>query len=52
MELVRGSILHPYNLLTFFSAWAYYVKVELKLSVYESYISLRRFFGMKPIAIA
>lgn len=52
MELLRGSMLQPRNLLTFFSAWANYVRVELKLTVYEHYIRFRQFFGMKPLSMA
>ncbi|KZF25667.1 putative ubiquinone biosynthesis protein [Xylona heveae TC161] len=40
-----GSIFWPHNLFRLFGAWATYMRVELKLSLYEFYLSLRRGFG-------
>lgn len=47
MEIIsqNGGILRPSNLIRFLSAWGTYMRVELKLSVYEYYISLRRLVG-------
>ncbi|KAI9712525.1 MAG: hypothetical protein M1812_006834 [Candelaria pacifica] len=41
----HGSFLLPRNLLRLLSAWASYMKVEWKLSLYEYHISLRRLLG-------
>ncbi|KAF2673408.1 ABC1-domain-containing protein [Microthyrium microscopicum] len=51
LEGISGSVLWPRNLLRFLSAFARYARVELKLSVYESWLSLRRLMGMKPMVV-
>lgn len=45
-----GSILWPSNFFRLFGAWASFMRVEVKLSVYEYYISFRRFARLSPIA--
>jgi len=52
MEIIRGagSIFWPHNLLRLIAAWSSFMRVELKLSLYEHYISFRRFASLKPIA--
>ena len=45
-----GSILWPSRLVGLLGAWASFIRVEVKLSLYEYYISLRRFAGLSPVA--
>lgn len=47
IELIQehGSTLRPVNLFRFLRAWSSYMRVELKLSLYELYISIRRLTG-------
>ena len=47
LEIIRqrGSMLWPTNLFRLLGAWGSYMRVELKLSVYEYYLSLRRGLG-------
>lgn len=47
MELLsdRGSMFRPKNLWQFVRAWTSYMRVELKLSLYEYYLSIRRSLG-------
>ncbi|MCJ1308440.1 hypothetical protein MMC25_002093 [Agyrium rufum] len=47
----RGSFLWPSNMFRLFYAWASFMRVELKLSTYETYLSLRSALGMAPAAI-
>lgn len=51
METIRrtGSVLWPHNLFRLVTAWASFMRVELKLSLYEYYISFRRFAHLPPI---
>lgn len=48
MEKVRehGSILRPRNFLRFLHAWASYLRVEIKLEIYERWLSLRGRLGL------
>ena len=41
----RGSILWPHNLFRLLAAWTSFMRVEVKLSLYEYYISIRRLAG-------
>ena len=49
MELLRekgrGSVLWPRNLMQFVKAWGSYMKVEVKLSLYEYYLYIQRSLG-------
>ncbi|KAI9779793.1 MAG: hypothetical protein M1816_003329 [Peltula sp. TS41687] len=47
MEIIGqgGGLLRPGNWLRLLGAWMSYARIELKLSLYESYLSLRRRFG-------
>ncbi|KAL9121754.1 MAG: hypothetical protein Q9187_001694 [Circinaria calcarea] len=47
LEIIRrhGSVLWPSNLFRLLGAWGSYMRVELKLSIYEYYLSLRRGLG-------
>jgi len=53
MEIIRqhGSLLWPGNFVRSIRAWSSYMRVELKLSLYEYYLSIRRAFGMKQISM-
>lgn len=46
----NGSVLWPSNIFRLFGAWASFMRVEIKLSLYEYYISLQRFARLLPIA--
>lgn len=48
MEIIgqRGGLLRPGNWVRLLGAWMSYARIELKLSLYESYLSLRRLFGV------
>ena len=41
----RGSIFWPHNLFQLLAAWTSFMRVEVKLSLYEYYISIRRVAG-------
>lgn len=47
----HGSILWPMNLARLLLAWASYMRVELKLSAYETYLSMRRHLGFAPVEL-
>ncbi|KAF2086134.1 ABC1 family protein [Saccharata proteae CBS 121410] len=49
MEAIRGSMLWPGNVARLLTAWAAYVRVDLKLGLYEYYLELRRLLGMAPV---
>ena len=47
MEMIRqdgGGLFRPGNLARFWNAWRGYLRVQLKLSIYETWLSLRRFW--------
>lgn len=48
MESIQetGGALRPFNFLRFLRAWAGFLRVELKLSVYETLLSLKSRFGL------
>ncbi|PGH29253.1 Atypical/ABC1/ABC1-B protein kinase [[Emmonsia] crescens] len=48
MEIIRqhGSILWPRNVVRFIQAWASYLRVEIKLELYENWLSLRGRLGL------
>ncbi|KAK3171012.1 hypothetical protein OEA41_003096 [Lepraria neglecta] len=52
MEIIAqtGSKLWPHNLFRLIAAWSSFMRVELKLSLYEYYIFFRRFTSLSPIA--
>lgn len=51
MDAIRrkGSIFWPHNFLRLLGAWASFMRIELKLSLYEQYTSIRRFARMSPL---
>ncbi|EFQ98756.1 ABC1 family protein [Nannizzia gypsea CBS 118893] len=48
MELIskQGSIFWPPNFLRFLQAWVSYLRVEIKLEIYENWLSLRNRLGL------
>jgi len=42
----HGSILWPRNFIRFLQAWVNYVRVEVKLEVYEKWMYVRERFGL------
>ncbi|KNG87218.1 putative ubiquinone biosynthesis protein, partial [Aspergillus nomiae NRRL 13137] len=48
MDLIHetGGLLRPFNFLRFLAAWTGYLRVELKLSVYETLLSLKSRLGL------
>ncbi|EGD91422.1 hypothetical protein H112_01226 [Trichophyton rubrum D6] len=48
MELIsqQGSIFWPPNFLRFLQAWVSYIRVEIKLEIYEHWLSLRNRLGL------
>ncbi|KAF2184443.1 ABC1-domain-containing protein [Zopfia rhizophila CBS 207.26] len=46
LESLSGSLFWPPNFIAFLRAWSTHVRVELKLNVYEIYLSVRAFLGM------
>ncbi|PSN64014.1 ABC1-domain-containing protein [Corynespora cassiicola Philippines] len=49
LEALSGSLFKPLNLLAFVAAWVTHMKVELRLSTYESYLKLRALLGMQQV---
>lgn len=49
MELIResGGVFHFSNFFRFLAAWAGYLRVEMKLSVYEAVLSLKSRLGLR-----
>ena len=48
MDLIHetGGLLRPFNFLRFLAAWTGFLRVELKLSVYETLLSLKSRLGL------
>ncbi|KAF2742485.1 ABC1 kinase family protein [Sporormia fimetaria CBS 119925] len=49
LEKLTGSLVWLPNLVRFLKAWSAHMRVELKLSVYESYLKLRARLGMEAV---
>ncbi|KAF2275141.1 ABC1 family protein [Westerdykella ornata] len=49
LEKLSGSLFWPPNLIDFLKAWSRHMRVELKLSAYESYLKLRALLGMEAV---
>ncbi|KAK3377923.1 ABC1 family-domain-containing protein [Podospora didyma] len=47
----RGSLCWPPNALRLFAAWVGFVRVEMKLEVFEFWLSVKRAFGSKPVLL-
>ena len=54
MEIIQtsGNRFAPRNIMRFLKAWGDYMKVRLKLTGYEWYLSARRTIGLPPLALA
>ena len=46
----QGSIFWPNNLVRYLRAWSSFMRVEVRLSLYEYYIALRRFLRLAPVS--
>lgn len=51
LDNLSGSVLWPSNFLSWLGAWARYMRVELQLSGYETYLKLRALLGMRKMEI-
>lgn len=51
LEQLTGSIFWPSNLIEFLRAWSSHARIELKLALYESWLSMRAFLGFQPIGL-
>ena len=51
LENIWGSILWPPNLAKFLAAWLRYKKMEIKLTVYETYLDIRRLLEFGPLRV-
>ncbi|ORY12239.1 ABC1 family-domain-containing protein [Clohesyomyces aquaticus] len=49
LEYIKGSLFWLPNLFAFLRAWSTHMRVELKLSAYERYLSIRALLGMGPM---
>jgi aarF domain-containing kinase len=49
LEKIKGY--SPLNAISFLKAWIGYVRVGLKLNLYEIYLDTRRILGMQPLTI-
>ncbi|KAK5012249.1 hypothetical protein LTR60_004481, partial [Cryomyces antarcticus] len=47
LESLSGSYLWPRNLLTLLAAWSRYMRVEMKLTLYEYFLGVKRMLGME-----
>ncbi|KAF2204787.1 ABC1-domain-containing protein [Delitschia confertaspora ATCC 74209] len=46
LEHLNGSLLWPSNFVAFLRAWGKHMRIELKLGIYERYLSIRALLGM------
>jgi aarF domain-containing kinase len=46
LERLSGSFLWPSNLMAFLRAWSAHMRVELKLTAYETWLRARMVLGM------
>jgi len=51
LDKIKGSVLLPSNWIAFLAAWSAYARIELRLSIYEAWLRLRRLVGMKPVGV-
>ena len=51
MEQIHGSRLWPANMARFLQAWAANARIALKLTVYETYLDIRRLLGLRSLAV-
>ncbi|KAI5210330.1 hypothetical protein AUEXF2481DRAFT_35024 [Aureobasidium subglaciale EXF-2481] len=51
MEILAAAGFGPRRLWRRFTAWADFARIEFKLSAFETWLNIRRFFGMQPTMI-
>jgi hypothetical protein len=51
LDNLSGSIFWPGNFVTWLAAWSRHARVELQLSSYETYLSLRALLGMGKVDV-
>jgi hypothetical protein len=51
LDNLSGSVLLPWNLFAWLGAWSRHMRVELKLSGYESYLRLRAVLGLEKVDV-
>jgi len=51
LESIRGSVWWPQNWFSFLKAWTGFARVDVKLSVFETWLRLRRKLGMNPLEV-
>ncbi|KAH8730038.1 hypothetical protein GQ44DRAFT_607685 [Phaeosphaeriaceae sp. PMI808] len=51
LDSLVGSVFWPWNFLTWLGAWTRHMRVEMKLSGYESYLKVRAVLGLEQVAI-
>lgn len=51
LENLSGSLLWPRNFVLWFAAWTRFMRVEMQLSGYETYLKLRALLGMSQMEI-
>ncbi|KAH7564591.1 hypothetical protein BM1_01638 [Bipolaris maydis] len=51
LDKLGGSILWPTNFLYWLAAWTRYMRVEMQLSGYETYLKVRALLGMRKMEI-
>lgn len=49
LENLKGSLFWLPNLVSFLRAWSTHMRVEFKLSAYESYLKIRALLGMEAV---
>lgn len=51
LENLSGSILWPSNFVRWLAAWSRHMRVELKLSGYETYLKVRALLGLRMLEV-
>lgn len=51
LEMITGSVFSPVHAMKVFAAWIGYMRVGLRLSVYEMYLHSRKVLGFQPLTI-
>jgi hypothetical protein len=52
LDNLSGSVFLPWNFFSWLGAWSRHMRVELKLSGYESWLRLRAMLGMGKIEVS
>jgi hypothetical protein len=51
LDNLSGSILWPSNFFSWLGAWTRFMRVELQLGGYESYLKMRALVGMRKVEV-